>query len=342
MRRILSISHIQPQSIICLILAFPVLYQIGIESSSAASRTQLTRSNKVNFDDIIFHGKKFNITSRDLIVLLHIQKTGGTSFEKHLVGNLAIERPCSCNTDKRRCSCPRPNSAERVNKTFVESTWLLSRFSTGWLCGLHPDWGSLDSCLSSLDRLYLVTFLRNPIERFISEFRHVQRGATWKTSKSHCKVFDTQSCYKGKQDWSNVTIEEFVACKTNMAFNRQTRMLADPDLYSCPVNAQTVSDHERALLSSAMDNLRRLAFFGLCEEQRASQILFEQTFNLIFNNSFAQSEDNKTKLVLDTIPFDIRRKIVEMNHLDMDLYRFAVKLFWSRLDLLDRSNLSIR
>lgn len=32
-------------------------------------------------------------------------------------------------------------------------------------------------------RYYYITFLREPVARYISEFRHVQRGATWRASR---------------------------------------------------------------------------------------------------------------------------------------------------------------
>lgn len=310
-----------------------------LDGSETLKKIRLN-SNKVSFDDIVSRGRRFNTSSHDLIVLLHIQKTGGTAFEKHLVEDLTTGKPCGCNLERRRCNCPRPSLTETSRRTFIDSTWLLSRFSTGWICGLHPDWTSLSGCLSAYKQLYFVTFLRNPIERFVSEIRHVQRGATWKMSKSRCQAFNTQLCYEG-ENWSNVTIEEFMNCSTNMATNRQTRMLADLDLTLCPESSQSshLPAYETALLLSAMNNLRRMAFFGLCEEQRASQILFEKTFGLKFNKNFEQSDDDKTRIMIDRLPSHVRRKIAQINHLDMDLYQFAVSLFQNRLQKLDAHNL---
>lgn len=310
-------------------------------AAEAIKKTEIS-SNKISYNDIVLRGKNFNISSHDLIVLLHIQKTGGTAFEKHLVSDLLIEEPCTCNLERRRCSCPRPNREAIGNRTFADSTWLLSRFATGWLCGLHPDWSSLTGCLSALKGLYFVTFLRNPIERFVSEFRHVQRGATWKTSKSRCMAYDTRLCYEGG-DWSNVTIEEFINCGSNMAINRQTRMLAALDLTQCPKNPQELHSpsHERALLISAMNNLRRMAFFGLCEEQKASQIIFEKTFKLKFGTQFEQSEDNKTRIMIDRLSPDIKLKIAQVNNLDMDLHQYAVSMFWNRLEQIDVHNMNV-
>lgn len=82
----------------------------------------------------------FNIKGDDVIVFLHIQKTGGTTFGRHLVRNIQLERPCECHAGQKKCTCFRPGKKE---------TWLFSRFSTGWSCGLHADWTELTSCVPS-------------------------------------------------------------------------------------------------------------------------------------------------------------------------------------------------
>lgn len=80
----------------------------------------------------------FNIKGDDVIVFLHIQKTGGTTFGRHLVKNIKLEQPCDCMPGQRKCTCHRPGKAE---------SWLFSRFSTGWSCGLHADWTELTNCV---------------------------------------------------------------------------------------------------------------------------------------------------------------------------------------------------
>ena len=37
-------------------------------------------------------------------------------------------------------------------------------------------------------------------------------------------------CFPNQTDWSDVTLASFVACPSNLAFNRQTRMLPDLEL----------------------------------------------------------------------------------------------------------------
>uniref|UniRef100_A0A3Q3ESM8 Heparan-sulfate 6-O-sulfotransferase n=1 Tax=Kryptolebias marmoratus TaxID=37003 RepID=A0A3Q3ESM8_KRYMA len=190
----------------------------------------------------------FNIKGDDVIVFLHIQKTGGTTFGRHLVRNIKLERPCECHAGQKKCTCFRPGKKE---------TWLFSRFSTGWSCGLHADWTELTSCVpspfictfysSNLSFLkhfemtntnpmlssflpsrhyYYITILRDPVSRYLSEWRHVQRGATWKASLHVCDgraptLSELPNCYPG-DDWSGCSLQEFMDCPYNLANNRQT------------------------------------------------------------------------------------------------------------------------
>uniref|UniRef100_A0A3Q3JHV5 Heparan-sulfate 6-O-sulfotransferase n=1 Tax=Monopterus albus TaxID=43700 RepID=A0A3Q3JHV5_MONAL len=192
----------------------------------------------------------FNIKGDDVIVFLHIQKTGGTTFGRHLVRNIQLERPCECHQGQKKCTCYRPGKKE---------TWLFSRFSTGWSCGLHADWTELTRCvptkssflkirlyckwrfilcsqcykiwcianlMSSFSPVpsrnyYYITILRDPVSRYLSEWRHVQRGATWKASLHVCDgrsptLSELPSCYSG-DDWSGCSLQEFMDCPYNLS-----------------------------------------------------------------------------------------------------------------------------
>ncbi|MGH0134685.1 UNVERIFIED_CONTAM: hypothetical protein FKN15_036657 [Acipenser sinensis] len=170
---------------------------------------------------------------------------------------------------------------------------------------------------------YYITMLRDPVSRFLSEWKHVQRGATWKTSLHMCDgrsptQDELPTCYLG-DDWSGVTLQEFMDCTYNLANNRQVRMLADLSLVGC-YNLSSMNESERneILLRSAKDNLKNMAFFGLTEYQRKTQYLFERTFNL---NTRAANVD---------IEWPTRRRIEELNFLDMQLYEYAKDLFLQR------------
>jgi len=308
--------------------------------------------NMISYKDIMEDNFRFNLSSSsDVMVFLHIQKTGGTTFGKHLVQDIDLENPCLChrrrnrlNRRKLHCDCFRPGTRDR--------NWLFSRYSTGWKCGLHPDWTELTSCVDKylvgleggmVDRRYFyITFLRDPVDRYLSEWRHVQRGATWRTAELRC---GNQSwadvlpkCYEDDgdlSDWSGVGIGEFMDCEDNLAANRQTRMLADLELVNCyNKSAMDPSKRDTIILNSAKANLERMAYFGMTEEQQISQYLFEETFNLEFKISFQQynksdthSGASKEKLNDKTI-----EKIRALNHLDNELYKFAHQLLKNRFE----------
>lgn len=99
-----------------------------------------TSNPGLSYDEVFNENFQFDMNGNDVIVFLHIQKTGGTSFGKHLVYDLDLQRPCFCQRKRKRCNCFRPNRNEN---------WLFSRYSTGWKCGLHADWTELTSCVDS-------------------------------------------------------------------------------------------------------------------------------------------------------------------------------------------------
>lgn len=88
-------------------------------------------------DDDLYRLFDVQLDQEDVIVFLHIQKTGGTTFGRHLVKNMDLESPCKCYRNKKRCDC----------YSKKKTIWLFSRYSTGWICGLHADWTELTTCV---------------------------------------------------------------------------------------------------------------------------------------------------------------------------------------------------
>ncbi|KAL2076560.1 hypothetical protein ACEWY4_027842 [Coilia grayii] len=182
-------------------------------------------------------------------------------------------------------------------------------------------------------KYYYITLLRDPVSRYLSEWRHVQRGATWKTSLHMCDgrtptPEELPACYEGT-DWSGCTLQQFMDCPYNLANNRQVRMLADLSLVGC-YNMSFMPEKKRAqiLLESAKKNLRDMAFFGLTEFQRKTQYLFERTFRLRFIRPFIQY--NSTRAAGVDLDNDTILRIEELNDLDMQLYDYAWDLFQQR------------
>ncbi|XP_051937446.1 heparan-sulfate 6-O-sulfotransferase 3-B [Hippocampus zosterae] len=277
---------------------------------------------------------EFNMKGDDVIVFLHIQKTGGTTFGRHLVRNIRLEQPCDCKAGQKKCTCHRPGKDE---------SWLFSRFSTGWSCGLHADWTELTNCVPVImdkkevqrnkRNFYYITMLRDPVSRYLSEWKHVQRGATWKTALHTCDgrsptQDELPTCYNG-EDWSGVSLVDFMRCPSNLANNRQVRMLSDLSLVGCyNLSSMNETQRDHILLSSAMSNLKNMAFYGLTEFQRKTQYLFERTFSLRFISPFTQI--NSTRAANVDLSEPVRRRIEELNFLDVQLYDYAKDLFLQR------------
>jgi len=305
--------------------------------------------NMVSYQEILEDSFSFNISDKkDVMVFLHIQKTGGTTFGKHLVEDIDLARPCDCHRKNKKlrikkfhCDCFRPGTQD--------SNWLFSRYSTGWKCGLHPDWTELTGCVDNfmsetetrvLNRRYFyITFLRDPVDRYLSEWRHVYRGATWRDATLTCggQVWGDilPKCYGENEDWRGVSLKDFMSCPDNLASNRQTRMLADLNLVNC-YNMTNINSTKRnqILLNSAKANLVNMAYFGLTEEQEKSQYLFEETFNLRFKTDFDQlnkidthSGHSQNKLSEEEIA-----SVRNLNKLDIELYKFAKRLLIRRFD----------
>uniref|UniRef100_A0A5S6QVJ5 Heparan-sulfate 6-O-sulfotransferase n=1 Tax=Trichuris muris TaxID=70415 RepID=A0A5S6QVJ5_TRIMR len=300
----------------------------------------------VSFDELQTSavGASFNYASSDVLVFLHIQKTGGTTFERYLVRQLDLPVPCKCQPKRKRCLCSRPQDINSSRR----SSWLFSRFSTGWNCGLHSDWtelvvsGCVDRYFDSREkghskrRYFITTFLREPVARFISEFRHVQRGATWQSSAHMCNgrsptIEELPPCFEPSIGWTGVTLDDFMSCKSNLAFNRQTRMLADLTTVHCYNESAMPNELRRTVLvRSAKENLMKMAFFGLQEEMRKSQYLFEKTFGLRFNKPMVDMEPQTSP---DEVSPEDRQRIADFNQLDMEIYHFAKEVFLRRFEL---------
>ncbi|XP_076805558.1 heparan-sulfate 6-O-sulfotransferase 3-like isoform X2 [Clavelina lepadiformis] len=292
-------------------------------SSTKISKSQPIGKYKKNGKETIPYEKNFDINGTDIIVFLHMQKTGGSTFGRHLVFDLQLERRCEKklikkNKKTKKRTCLRPSD---------DSEWLFSRFTTGWACGLHADWTSLTECvpqyfpLTNITRRYFyITMLREPVARYLSEWKHVARGATWDTSYLLCngKKYDYTFCWAG-ENWSGVPLSEFMNCSTNMANNRQTYMLADLKKIGCDGSGMSFATAGKEMV-----------FFGLTERQKATQFLFENSFNLKFNIDFFDRNDTYASSVNETE--DIIHKIRQLNALDVDLYEYAVKLFNERLN----------
>jgi len=141
-------------------------------------------------------------------------------------------------------------------------------------------------------------------------------------------------CYIG-EDWRQVTLTEFINCSSNLAWNRQTRMLANLSLVNCydhyrrndPVNNEK-------MLQSAIENLTNLPYFGIMKYINESQFLLEQTFSLKFAHPLGdvRRKSRGTKYVVNTLDPSVLQLLRKRNSYDVRLYNFAKQLFFKRYE----------
>jgi hypothetical protein len=152
--------------------------------------------------------------------------------------------------------------------------------------------------------------------------------------------------------WTGVSLNEFIACKWNMAFNRQTRMLAmyDSGFDLCAYLDQldgNVSLMDEELLSRAKNNLKSISLFGLTEQQNLTLSLFEKTFDQTLRFDKRMSPKTNARKVLHNrhhyLTYDSTESVLEklnesqhdelrkLNYLDIKLYQYACELFFYRL-----------
>ena len=88
-------------------------------------------------------------SSGTTLVFIHIQKTAGSEFERSIVRRLQFgtDASCQCPRGSRFNRTKRPNVKLRCNCLRDNEPWLISRFSVGWICGVHADWTTYHRCL---------------------------------------------------------------------------------------------------------------------------------------------------------------------------------------------------
>ncbi|KAJ1362567.1 hypothetical protein KIN20_022168 [Parelaphostrongylus tenuis] len=315
-----------------------VLEKQGV-SALIANRTSESLQTSSSLYDTSFsrlitnQAKGFSISNHDVLVFVHIQKTAGTSFEKFLVRHLNIEQPCQCIKGRKRCTCLRPNRPNEI--------WLFSRYSTVdvWIrCSTRK------RELNGHEGTSIQHFFENQSLGLSRNIVMCHEAATWIASRHICNGRAPTSdelplCFDPNIGWDDVSLNEFLHCPFNLAFNRQTRMLADLTLVNCySRNGMDPKTRDRILLESAKKNLMNMSFFGIKERMEDSQMMFEQLFNISFNrqlSAWSRSKSNDTEVTSRQL-----KLIRKHNELDVELYDYALKVFDHRLAAVSNRSMS--
>ena len=343
------------------------LLSAGVAKSVTVGKAEDRDTSVINNSDpLTLTGQKLNFDpyGTDTLVFIHIQKTGGTDFLRHLVtatknGKYLCSLPDDTQRDihnnsmgpkgvfGRGIMCPRDQANPEGEQ------WLVSEKNLGWICQLHTSYSEFKVCIPKLEgeprvntnsHFFYTTILRHPVLRYMSEYLHVKRNATWAKrricgGKKVNTVSEMPPCYPGyygRKPWVNVTIEKFMACSSNWANNRQTRMLSDLESLGCYSNKLHPPDEkDRLMLQSAKDNLRDFAFFGLTEYQQETRLLFEKLFGIqlkLETQQRAMSSLHSAPILQDLWNnSELYNKIAKVNKFDMELYEYALELFSERV-----------
>ncbi|CAK9292035.1 unnamed protein product [Gordionus sp. m RMFG-2023] len=195
--------------------------------------------------------------------------------------------------------------------------------------------------MDPVENYYYITLLRNPLSRYISEFKIVKRGKAWPDAYVLCpdnKIKHALTCYKNSTS-SKMALKEFMICRNNWASNRMTRHLCDPHLLDICFTNTTKLRHlskeqlEHLMLESAKYNLKfGIKFFGLLENVKELKKMIKITFGPEGPdiNKFIAEHYDYAIIKSHNETLKIRHQILKMNHLDVELYKFARQLFFNR------------
>jgi hypothetical protein len=147
-----------------------------------------------------------------------------------------------------------------------------------------------------------------------------------------------QKCHKGTDRWKRMSLEDFMSCQHNLAINRQTKFLVynNEDFPECAIMSKNKSV-QFEMLERAKKTVNSLVYFAISEYQNYSQLLFEKSVGRDVFKYNAEAQD--FRLLNSTVGHSYKAslnssiisRIQQMNHLDVQLYDYALKVFFARL-----------
>jgi len=248
-----------------------------------------------------------NQTTRQLVVFVHVPKTGGTTLMTCLVAS----EPHSLrvlNFFKGGGGTAPASMYRHVVRAVREQPAVRLLYG-------HTPFGIHGSMPADWDVRY-ITLLRDPVERAVSHYFHqVELDAQGEREPANRKPIDEVPLGRAFSDVLYVPD------------NLQTRMLCSEP---APFGAVT-----RELLEQAKENLRtRFAAFCLVERFDESLIVLQR--RLGYDGAvYARSRVNGGRPRAEAIPSEIAEAAREANRLDAELYAFANELFDSLPELAD-------
>ncbi len=321
--------------ILKLIIILMLIYIIFLNAQKCS-----TAINKINFD-----------IEHDVLVFLHIQKTGGTKFSMNIINHLQIYDPVKSDW-KKACRLKSESIKELRFKNHVyicprvrsTENWFFTWHTFDYLvCGNHADFMRLQNCLphlyqnKSVRSYEYISIIREPVKRYISELGNLRRKHIWDFSKNACNhegKSTLDKCFG--ENRTNLSLNRFLtSCGSHVSKNRLVRWFAS---YNETARDCTIFEprQSRFLLQTAKENLLKLKYFAITEYQQLSQKLFEATFkNLKFSKALEQSNNQYAEDYLTQFneSDDVLNTIKKANSLDIEFYEYALEIFFERLKM---------
>ena len=251
---------------------------------------------------------------------------------------------------------------------FLRKQWLVSPETTGWIGGVHApvaalqQWVMLSATLLEnrelSANLHYVTLLREPIERFLSEFYENFDG--WEvTHGTPPRARGGCSRLLGLQHPPNIDVMNksqydrhfhmWVHCPRNKAVNRLTRALSHTpskdggrlqmEHRDCARLPESHDAVHRCSQLHARHALLQFSFFGLNEARCKTERLFEAQFGLYFGarrgsgDSNAGKDGHVARMHFEELSAAEQARVRLLNRDDLLLYNEAVAIFNERLRL---------
>lgn len=268
--------------------------------------------------------KKFELTENDLLFFLHIPKTAGTTLIQYL--DMKFSR------------------GKIFRYRNHDDVYSLSpvQFNNYNLIRAHIGYELVDY-LPKFPQI--VTFLRNPIERTISQFEFNKRqfsayppnqkdSVKYEFYKRYCSGSGGTAKLQQKIESSN-GFDDYINDKMFQDFeisNIQTRFIAGSNI----AGRKSVNKNDSGLLEKAKNNLMKFRFAGLAERFDDSLLMLAFLFgwkpvSRIPSYNVAPEERLKQKdLSKSTIT-----KLTELTALDFELYNYAEQMFKKNFESLN-------
>lgn len=233
------------------------------------------------------------------LFFLHIPKTAGTTLNAIFAQNFAPESIFSVYEYEEQQKLENLTPKESDAIALIQGHILIRDF---------------DALFKNQANFSIITFLRSPVERVISEYAFLK---TWPHSQLYTFLNE-----------NNISLQEYIESDApQLRFRGKNAMVCS----LCGFSAHG----DKAMLESAQKNLVRCAMFGITERFNESLLLMQKQFGL--TNIFYERKNVRSAAQKVTVEKSTYECIQNHNALDIALYEFAVQKFSERIERLGSS-----